>query len=315
MSEHRAFSASAALLDLKRVAGRARIRTAAARELATVVAGGGIAQLGRELVLRVHRYEHIEPPAALAVGATSFDVGRDLVNYTGLPPDEVDRLLRRRSDSFRAEWYTTPRKRRLDAWFYLASSTYLFGNAVHDPLPQLKLLRDRGIRPGRALDFGGGTGNLALAMAAAGWTVDYLEHSALQKDFVAYRLNAYGFADRVRVLDDWRPIAAETYDLVVAIDVLEHVADLERLLTREPASGNSRRRETAGIFAVRSKRLEPDAPRTQGFRVNPRKRIVPPRAQLAGGTPLETWYRRPLDLDDAHEIAASKACHAARAGA
>ncbi len=231
MSEHRAFSASAALLDLKRVAGRARIRTAAARELATVVAGGGIAQLGRELVLRVHRYEHIEPPAALAVGATSFDVGRDLVNYTGLPPDEVDRLLRRRSDSFRAEWYTTPRKRRLDAWFYLASSTYLFGNAVHDPLPQLKLLRDRGIRPGRALDFGGGTGNLALAMAAAGWTVDYLEHSALQKDFVAYRLNAYGFADRVRVLDDWRPIAAETYDLVVAIDVLEHVADLERLLT------------------------------------------------------------------------------------
>ena len=61
--------------------------------------------------------------------------------------------------------------------------------------------------------------------------MDYLERSALQKDFVAFRVDRYGFADRLRILNAWDRLPAGEYDLVCALDVLEHVEDLEGLLS------------------------------------------------------------------------------------
>ena len=179
----------------------------------------------------MHRREEIAIPEPLVVGDRSFDVMSDLCRYTGLPSPQVEALVRRRSDSFRAEWFLTPPAYRLDDWFYLSSTTYLFGNATHDPTPILETIKRCCDRPGRALDFGGGSGNLALGLAALGWSVDFVERSALQKDFVTFRVMEHGLADRVRILHQWQPLQRDAYDLVCAVDVLEHIEHLRRLLS------------------------------------------------------------------------------------
>ncbi|HEY7792574.1 MAG TPA: class I SAM-dependent methyltransferase [Gaiellaceae bacterium] len=216
----------------RRLAGRSRARLRTLREEAMVRVGGSLGRLGRRVVLRVHAGEDVPVPPPLVSGGRSFDVRDDLAAYTGLPLDEVDELLRRRTDSFRAEWYLTPPGIRRDAWFYRSSLTYLFGNAVHvHEQPELlaTILRHTG-SSGRALDFGGGTGNLALGLAAGGLDVDYLERSALQKDFVAFRVHRHGLGDQVRVLDDWELLPREAYDAVCALDVLEHLEHLDESL-------------------------------------------------------------------------------------
>lgn len=214
------------------LAGQGRLAFRVRRAELTVRLGGALGQAGRLVVLRAYRGEEVALPVRLVVGGTAFDILDDLAAYSGLPRGTVDSLVRRELDSFRTEWYLTPESLRSDDWFYRATSAYLFGNAVHlyeNPELLSVIVRSCGER-GCALEFGGGTGNLALALAALGWSVDYLERSALQKDFVAFRIDKYGLGDRVRVLDDWQPLERETYDLVCAIDVLEHVHDLRALL-------------------------------------------------------------------------------------
>jgi 2-polyprenyl-3-methyl-5-hydroxy-6-metoxy-1,4-benzoquinol methylase len=194
--------------------------------------GGGLAQLGRTLLLSPHRGEDVRLPAAWSVGAHTFDVLADAVEYTQLPRATVEDLLRRRPESFRSEWHTLPNETRTDHWYYLASRTYLFANAVH-------LHEDRGtwewidqVIPGsgRVLEFGGGTGNLSLALAASGRQVAYLEVSALQKDFVRFRVGRHGLDRQVDVLDWWRQPEHGGFDAVIALDVFEHLDDLPRRL-------------------------------------------------------------------------------------
>jgi hypothetical protein len=221
------------VMRAKLLVARTLIEAVAARDAALVSTGGALGRLGRRLTLRPHLQEVITPPTPFELNGIRFDVAADLAEYTGLPAPTVDALLRRRLDSFRAEWYLTPSDLRVDDWYYRATTTYLFGNAAHDPTWLVNTIEKNCGDSGHALDFGGGTGNLALALAGKGWTVDYLERSALQKDFVRFRVDRRAFGDRVRILDDWHRLRSDAYDLVCALDVLEHVADLEFLLSEE----------------------------------------------------------------------------------
>jgi hypothetical protein len=219
------------LLPLKLAVTRARIAASEGRDSLVASSGAALGHAGRRAVLWLHRREDIELPPPIEIGERRFDVAADLVDYTGLSPNEVRGLLERKSDSFRAEWFLASPEHRADEWFYRASSMYLFGNAVHDPSPVLDLLESNTVKPGRALEFGGGTGNLALALAGSGWSVDYLEHSALQKDFVAFRAERYQLSEHIRILHDWHRLAADAYDLVCAMDVFEHIEQMDTLLT------------------------------------------------------------------------------------
>jgi SAM-dependent methyltransferase len=213
---------------------RARALSAQWADRAAVKAGTKALRGAAGLILFPHRHESPDIPRPFTVASVTFDVLGDLMAYTGLPRKEVECLLRRRSDSFRLEWHSLPPKLRVDSWYYLSTRSYLFANAIHvHSEPQLPAaIAALSNPPARVLDFGGGTGNLALALAADGFAVDYLELSALQKDFVRFRAARYQLAGDLRILDWWQPLESRSYAIVCALDVFEHVPDIQATLDR-----------------------------------------------------------------------------------
>jgi 2-polyprenyl-3-methyl-5-hydroxy-6-metoxy-1,4-benzoquinol methylase len=199
-------------------------------ERAAIAVGRRLARLGAGLLLYPHRREEIDLPRKINLEGTSVDIVQDLAEYTGLEREQVHALIRRRHESFRSEWHALPSALHNEDWFYLSSRTYLFANAVHDGEAVADVLSGHLGATSDILDFGGGTGNLALALAARGHRVDFVERSALQKDFVRFRTEKHGFQGGIRVLDQWMPLAPNTYDVVCAIDVLEHLDSLEEIL-------------------------------------------------------------------------------------
>ncbi len=197
---------------------------------AFVALGTILGKAGAQVLLSMHRRERVAMPPPAQVDGHTFDVVADLVDFTALPETIVVAMLRRRLESHRVEWHLFPRRARSEHWFYRASRAYLFANAIHDSrelAAELALLVPPG---GRVLDFGGGTGNLTLCLAARAIDVDYLELSALQKEFVRYRVHKHGLSERVTVLDDWIPLRSAHYDLLCAFDVLEHLPNLDEEL-------------------------------------------------------------------------------------
>ena len=172
------------------------------------------------------RSEAYKVPPPLEVDGVRVDVVDDLAAYSGLEGADVRRVLERRDQvSFRSEWWQTPEALRRDHWFYLSSKTYLFGNAVHFPGTEFV---DRYVVPfvppgGTVLDYGGGAGGLTLALAARGFRPVYRELNALQRDFMRFRLERRGLADRVRVMDWWENLGTDLFDAILAIDVFEHL--------------------------------------------------------------------------------------------
>lgn len=190
------------------------------------------------------RAEMNEPPRAVEAGDFRLDVVEDLAAYTQLPRALVEQELRTRSGiNFRGEWLATPKRLREDHWFYLSSKTYLFANATHFPDTSFA---NSYVRPyigpdGRALDFGSGTGNLALIMAALGIHVWASELNALQRDFIRFRVARHRLGDRVTVSDPWDKLPRDAFDAVVAVDVLEHLPNCRAVLERQLLPALSRK--------------------------------------------------------------------------
>lgn len=101
----------------------------------------------------------------------------------------------------------------------------------------------------RALDLGAGTGEIALRLAAAGWSVTLVDGSRRMLDWAAEAAQERGLAGKIacRALDlDAGGLADAmgdgAYDLVVCHDVLEYVASPEALLEEVRAALASRGR-------------------------------------------------------------------------
>jgi 2-polyprenyl-3-methyl-5-hydroxy-6-metoxy-1,4-benzoquinol methylase len=107
----------------------------------------------------------------------------------------------------------------------------VFGNASHFATAREIELVGAAVAPGsRILDFGGGVGNLAIALAVRGHHAAIDELNALQRDFARFRVDRHRLGDRVSVLDPWADLPRAAFDAVTAFDVFEHMPDGRTIL-------------------------------------------------------------------------------------
>ncbi len=157
----------------------------------------------------------------------------ELSEYTGLPREEV---LARCLDAVAAQrrmWHEAPRESadsvvafydQCDAYIY----ELLWWHALEQgeaPIWNARLL-DIARRAGAStyLDFGAGIGTNAILLSRAGLDVTIADVSSVLQRFAEWRLRRRGLAARAIDLKH-ATLESERYDLISAVDVLEHVPD------------------------------------------------------------------------------------------
>ena len=179
---------------------------------------------------------------AQLIAPDSGDVRATLVkeaaDFLGITVNDAWDRLRGAGDRFRQEWLATVRNPQDDQTlteFYNRSDTELFELIewhATDPIHYRTLVvRDYALaRSGRAyLDYGSGIGNDALVFAAAGFQVTLADISECLLAFAAWRCRQRGYVVNTVDLKTSAP-PANTFDVVVCFDVLEHIPDPLRIV-------------------------------------------------------------------------------------
>lgn len=175
------------------------------------------------------------------------DYVEEVAQLHGLPRDEVSRRFHRFLDVYHRGLPASDDERAaihsgdVEHSFIRVSKPWRYRHFESVPLvlrAAKRHLRSGSARPS-VLEFGGGFGNDAIVYANSGFDVAYADITALKNtDVVAQRFAMRGLDipvyDVVRLPD-------RRFDVVTAIDVLEHVYDVEettaQLIARIPAGG------------------------------------------------------------------------------
>ncbi|MCA8921349.1 MAG: methyltransferase domain-containing protein [Planctomycetes bacterium] len=204
-------------------------------------------QAKRTLLQRLRKnLKHVIPPMLRTKKAREFapEELQELCEFTGLEPEAVKEYLsrkkgRRISNEF--DWLN-PKNAPEYLWFYRGSRTYLF--AADEAWDRAVELTEPGMK---CLDFGGGGGRNALAMAAKGAKVYYVDIGLINSAFTKFRARRQNL--ELQVLDPlvqidgrWVLDTAEAakleggFDLIVCDNVLEHVHDYHLVLAKLAAA-------------------------------------------------------------------------------
>jgi len=156
-------------------------------------------------------------------------VAHDLAAFLHRTPAYIKRKMRADPVLETAKIWREKNPQTLDdvRRFYSEAIEYLFELAqwnASDPFKRIinYLPRVEGLK---VLDFGGGIGSLSLLLNKRGAAVDYLDLPGVVSDFARSRSD--GRISFIDSLSDKR----EIYDLIVAIDVFEHLPDLPEQLS------------------------------------------------------------------------------------
>jgi 2-polyprenyl-3-methyl-5-hydroxy-6-metoxy-1,4-benzoquinol methylase len=175
----------------------------------------------------------------------------ELAAFTGLSLETVQEYLDRKVyPCHRQEFpFWHPKNDADMRWFYAASRSYLFANAIHVlpvPLAREILVGLEKIHSGRVLDFGGGTGNFSFTLAQRdfGCDVTYFDIGIIQCQFVRFVANRHslnirviqGQADYNWEFPHWNQVTHAVHNglmgAILALDVLEHIPDYPKYIER-----------------------------------------------------------------------------------
>jgi SAM-dependent methyltransferase len=158
---------------------------------------------------------------------------RELAEYFGISAAEAERRAREGVIRTRDAWNAAPRRTRSEIEeFYNSSEDYIFELVYwHATLTEAETLANvaalevaerHGVR--RYLDFGGGVGANLLLFASAGIEVADADISDTLLAFARWRLGRRGVSASFFDLKT-ESLPLGRFDLVTAMDVLEHVPD------------------------------------------------------------------------------------------
>jgi SAM-dependent methyltransferase len=157
---------------------------------------------------------------------------RDLIEYSGLPEDEV-RYLAANSQSITAKKWaeadrSTPEGLRA---FYSGVTSWVFGTLSYHarqaeqkqtPLPVQAAIALADRKPGAHLDFGCGVATANLLFARLGWQATAADVAPPLLDFARWRFAKFGVDAKVIDLNT-EALPPDSYDLITAFNTMVHV--------------------------------------------------------------------------------------------
>ncbi len=164
----------------------------------------------------------------------NFDeLAANLQAFCGESRETVVRMMAESVPRLAEDWHRSRPQGQpeLNAWYSRNARLYLYANCQHHLLYKhivyalglLKLAR------GRVLDFGGGPGNLSCALARAGVHTTYLDVPGESADYLRWRAARERIP--VKIVHELDSLESP-YDVVYALDVVEHLLDLKPVFAR-----------------------------------------------------------------------------------
>jgi 2-polyprenyl-3-methyl-5-hydroxy-6-metoxy-1,4-benzoquinol methylase len=158
----------------------------------------------------------------------------DVMAFTHTTHDQVRERMKKGSVPLKDEWTAWEKQgpmtdERITA-FYKQTTNYIYELAEwHLFVPDkresdLALIAGmRTTRPKNILDFGGGTGLLAIPLARAGFDVTLADLDSTTLEFALFRAQRHGVKLKVWKSDVEPAPPDKKYDVIMCMDVLEHL--------------------------------------------------------------------------------------------
>jgi ubiquinone/menaquinone biosynthesis C-methylase UbiE len=121
--------------------------------------------------------------------------------------------------------------------FYQETDSYVYDLAADHCNPRRREVWNPVVRrierrgePQHVLVYGDGIGTDSLELARRGHNVRYFDVPGITSRFARFRFERAGMASRIRIADDIKRVPSGSLDVVVCIEVLEHVPDAQTVL-------------------------------------------------------------------------------------
>ncbi len=123
--------------------------------------------------------------------------------------------------------------------FYKNTDAFVFEGVIDNENPYRKLISNRAIeiigeqfgeaKDVKILDIGGGVGSDCINLAENEYkNITYFEFDGTSCKFAKYRFNEHGITAGIEIINQLHKIPKNSFDVVISIEVLEHVKDPKR---------------------------------------------------------------------------------------
>lgn len=156
----------------------------------------------------------------------------DLAEFTSENPTVVEELLATSTAKLAADWRQKQPKTReeVERWYAENAAYYIYDLAqFHLAYKHIVFTMDvMSLAKGRVLDYGGGIGDLSVALAEKGCDVTYLDVEGRSKQYAQWQAERRGV--KINFTSTHDEIEGKSFDTIIVLDVLEHLYEPEEVL-------------------------------------------------------------------------------------